>query len=69
MSPSPSIQLITNAVVAQYIHEISVRHRSRDPESGNDGDVESRAASALSTRPPKRLKLLESALATAGRPG
>jgi hypothetical protein len=33
MSPSPSVQLITNATVAQYIHEISVRHRPRGPES------------------------------------
>jgi hypothetical protein len=32
MSISPSVQLITNATVAQYIHEISVRHRRRDPE-------------------------------------
>jgi hypothetical protein len=32
MSVSPSAQLITNATVAQYIHEISVRHRRRDPE-------------------------------------
>jgi hypothetical protein len=27
MSPSTSIRLMTDAVIAQYIHEISVRHR------------------------------------------
>lgn len=32
MSNSPSVELITNATVAQYIHEISVRHRPRGPE-------------------------------------
>ena len=29
MSPSTSIRLMTDAVIAQYIHEISVRHRPR----------------------------------------
>jgi hypothetical protein len=69
MSRSPRIHLITNGVVAQYIHEISVRHRSRDPEAGTDLGARPRAGSALSARPRKPLKLLESGLATAVRPG
>jgi hypothetical protein len=30
----PSIRLISDAVVASYIHDISVRHRDRAPASG-----------------------------------
>lgn len=33
MTVSPSVQLITEATVAQYIHEISVRHRPRNSDS------------------------------------
>jgi hypothetical protein len=32
MTTSPSVTLITNATVAQYIHEISVRHRRQEPD-------------------------------------
>jgi hypothetical protein len=34
MTVSPSMQLITDATVAQYIHEISVRHGPRSSEAG-----------------------------------
>jgi hypothetical protein len=51
MSLSPSIELLTNAVVAQYIHEISVRHRSRDPESGTGRDPQPPVATATAGRP------------------
>ncbi len=53
MTARPSVQLITNAVEAEYIHEISVRHRSRDPESGAGGNAQPRPASVLSARPPQ----------------
>jgi hypothetical protein len=33
MTLSPSVQLITDATVAQYIHEISVRHRPQSSDS------------------------------------
>ncbi len=69
MSPSPSAELLTNAVIAQYIHEISVRHRSREPDSGTGRDARPRARSAPSTQPRERLTMLDSRLATAGRPG
>lgn len=32
MSRTPSLQLITDAVVAEYIHEISERHGVSEPE-------------------------------------
>lgn len=35
MSHPPSLQLITDAVVAQYIHEISGRHRVSEPEQAS----------------------------------
>ena len=69
MSPSPNIELQTNAVVAQYIHEISVRHRRREPDSGTGRAARPRARSRISTQPRKRLKLMDSRLATAGQPG
>ena len=34
MSRTPSLQLITDAVVAEYIHEISERHSVSEPERG-----------------------------------
>ena len=41
MSPSTSAQLMTEAVIAQYIHEISVRHRARPQRSARQADVRS----------------------------
>jgi hypothetical protein len=38
MSPSTTIRLMTDAVIAEYIHEISVRHRPRRGHlAGGDG--------------------------------
>ena len=51
MTVSPSVQLMTNAVVAEYIHEISARHRPRDPEWQGGSAAATRPASALSARP------------------
>ena len=68
MSLSPSIQLLTDAVIAQYIHEISARHRTRDPESGAGGDGRATATQAIGARPRRRLTLPASGLATAGQP-
>jgi hypothetical protein len=50
MSPSTSVQVMTNAVIAEYIHEISVRHRPRTPrtERRGDGRLAARPAAALS---------------------
>jgi hypothetical protein len=48
MSPSTSIQLMTDAVIAQYIHEISVRHRPRPARTAGGG-----GASAASSRRPR----------------
>ena len=39
MSLSPSIELLTNGVIAQYIHEISVRHRPRSAADGRASAV------------------------------
>ena len=38
MNHTPSLQLITDAVVAQYIHDISERHRSTEPETDRPQD-------------------------------
>ncbi len=37
MSPSTSVQLMTDAVIAEYIHEISVRHGPRRGHSAGEG--------------------------------
>lgn len=31
MTPAVSLKLLTDAVVASYIHEISARHRAEEP--------------------------------------
>jgi hypothetical protein len=60
MTVSPSAQLITDAVVAEYIHEISVRHRSREPASRTRREAtQLQAPASLGARARKSLKLLE----------
>jgi hypothetical protein len=57
------MQLITDATVAQYIHEISARHRSRGPESiGRRGAHASSEAAATSRMSRRRLELVEDVL-------
>lgn len=68
MNRAPSIQLLTNAVIAQYIHEISVRHRSRSPDAASGSDARPLGASKPSARPRRPLHLLEPGLATVARP-
>jgi hypothetical protein len=47
MSNTVSLQLITDAVVAEYIHEISERHRAPEPESTRPQDARSGGAPAV----------------------
>jgi hypothetical protein len=69
MTISPSAQLITNAVVAEYIHEISARHHSRDPEPGTVNDQSGQTATPLNSRPRQPLALRRGGLATGVQPG
>jgi hypothetical protein len=47
MSPTPSLQLITDAVVAEYIHAISERHRVPEPDPDRPRDTRSGGPGAL----------------------
>jgi hypothetical protein len=47
MSPSTSIRLMTDAVIAQYIHEISVRHRPR--RTGEDTSAQALSPAELNS--------------------
>lgn len=47
MSNALSLQLITDAVVAEYIHAISERHRAQEPEPDRPQDMPSGRAPAL----------------------
>ena len=62
MSRSPSIELITEATVAEYIHEISARHGRSDPESRRTGGRRSGPGEASVRRASRRLRLLEGGL-------
>lgn len=59
MTPSPRPQLIANATVAQYIHEISVRHRPRDQEARRWRSSRPGAREAAAHRARRRLTVLE----------
>jgi len=66
MSSSLSIQSITDAAIAQYIHEISARHRSRSPEARpRRGAHRSSEAAASKRRTSRRLALVEAGLEAA----
>lgn len=62
MSNALSAQLIANATVAEYIHEISVRHRSRGPEAPRPASRRRRAARGPSAKGSKRLQPLDRGL-------